>query len=474
MKNVFQLKIVIIISSFLLGLVIFMGLQNKTVFKYTLGVITFTNQHVGPANSFIQDVDIVKTEHPYTTFDEANFVRWDVGFYNYMKDNGYGKEDTWPGIGTYAFSPLFPFIWKISQLSAKYIGILNYLMFAFSILILSSLFLSTKDFNNVDQLCIFALALTLPSVFSFYIPYCESTFIFTMSIALWGLFKEKFWLFFIGLIAFALSRPSFLIVGLAFICTDIYFLILHKNYKLFIRELGLKLLPLFIGMFITFFLQYLHSGSFFKMFEVHSLFWDHNIQIPRTISDWSLEGYGMSIFSIVCIVFPVSLILFTHFLKHRKNKMYPSVSLFSTHNRRQYLFTFSMIYFVGNFFFVLLTQAGNLNGLHRYILESPFFYIFLFILASKLKPIDLKIQLRILIPMVIIGFLALIHGPYQHGISFLDMGYFFLVLSMTYFIFFNRMTMPLKIRLLAVLIFLNTVWLTYLINNFLNNSFIIA
>ena len=95
-------------------------------------------------------------------------------------------------------------------------------------------------------------------------------------------------------------------------------------------------------------------------------------------------------------------------------------------------------------------------------------------LASKLKTIDLKIQLRILIPMVIIGFLALIHGPYQHGISFLDMGYFFLVLAMVYFILFDRMKMPVKIRLLVVLIFLNTVWLTYLFNNFLNNSFIIA
>ena len=474
MKTVFQIKIVIIISVFLLGLVIFISLQNETIFRNTLGRIATTYSNNSTTRGQYTVKDIVKTDKPYTSFDEANFLHWDVGFYKYMKENSYGKEDTWPGIGTYAFSPLFPFIWKISQLPAKYIGILNYLMFAISILILSSLFLSTKDFGKVDQLCLFALALTLPSVFSFYIPYCESTFIFTMSIALWGLFKEKFWLFFIGLIAFALSRPSFLIVGLAFICTDIYFLILHKNYKLFLRELGLKLLPLFIGMFITFFLQYLHSGSFFKMFEVHSLFWDHNIQIPKTITDWSTESYGMNIFSIVCIVLPTSLILFSYFLKNRNNKMFPTVSLFSTHNRRQYLFTFSMIYFVGNFFFVLLTQGGNLNGLHRYILVSPFFYIFLFILASKLKTIDIRGPLGILIPMIIIGYLALIHGPYQHSITFLDMGYFLLVITMFYFILFNRMRLPVKISLLVLLILFNTVWLTYLFNHFLNNSFIIA
>ena len=473
MRSVFQIKIVIIISVFLFGLLIFKGLQNKSVFKYTLGVITFTNQHIGPANSFIQDVDIVKTENPYTTFDEANFMRWDVAFYKYMKDNGYGKDDTWPGIGTYAFSPLFPFIWKLTHLPASYMSILNYLMFAFSILILSSLFLSTKDFSKTDIICFFALALTLPSVFSFYIPYCESTFIFTMSIALWGLFKNKMWLFYVGMVLFALSRPSFMIIGLAFICTDIYFLILNKDNKSFLKELGMKLLPIFLGMIVTFYLQYRSSGSFFKMFEVHSQFWNHNFQIPTTISDWSLEGYGMNIFSIVCIVFPASILLFTNWLKHRKDKLSQSVSLFSSDTRKEYLFNFSIIYFIGNFLFVFLTQGGNLNGLHRYILVSPFFYIFLFMLASKLKTIDLKIQLKILIPMAIIGFLALIHGPYQHGISFLDMGYFFLVLTMTYFILFNRMKMLVKIRLLGLLIFLNTVWLTYLFNNFLNNSFII-
>jgi hypothetical protein len=474
MKSIFQIKIIIIVSVFLFGLIIFKGLQNQTVFKYTLGVITFTNQHLGEPNSFVQDVDIVKTKHPYATLDEANFNRWDVAFYSYMKDNGYGKENTWPAIGTYAFSPLFPFIWKLTHLPAPYMSILNYLMFACSILILSSLFLSSTDFNKTDSLIFFALALTLPSVFSFYIPYCESTFIFTMSIALWGLFKNKMWLFYLAMVLFALSRPSFMIVGLAFICTDIYFLILNKDHKSFFKELAGKLLPIIAGMLITFYLQYLSSGSFFKMFEVHSLFWDHNFQFPTTIKDWSLEGYGMSIFSIVCIVFPASILLFNNWWKHRKDRLSQSVSLFSPDTRKEYLFNFSIIYFIGNFLFVFFTQGGNLNGLHRYILVSPFFYIFMFMMASKLKTIDLKIQLRILIPMVIIGFLSLIHGPYQHGISYLDMGYFYLVLTLAYFILFDRMNMRLKIRLLAVLILFNTVWLTYLFNCFLNNSFIIA
>jgi len=347
-------------------------------------------------------------------------------------------------------------------------------MFAFSLVMLSSLFLSSIDFDRKDRMILFALALTLPSVFSFYIPYCEATFIFTMSIALWGLFNNKKWLFYVGMVLFALSRPSFMIIGLAFICSDIYFLMLNKNNKPFLKELLLKLLPILAGMFITFYIQYLSSGSFFKMFEIHSEFWDHNFQLPTTITDWSLEGYGMSIFAIVCIIFPASLLHFINWLKHLKDKFNQPVSLFSPDTRKEYLFHFSIIYFIGNFLFVMLTQGGNLNVLYRYILVSPFFYIFIFMMASKLKAIEVKTQLIILIPMAVIGFLALIHGPYQHGISYLDMGYFYFVLALFYFIYLNRMKEPLKIRLLIVLVLFNTIWLTYLFNNFLNNSFIIA
>lgn len=198
MRDVFRLKIVIIVSVFLLGLIIFKSLQNDSIFQNTLGKIAITYFNNAKTDNYTPNIDIVKTNKSYTSLEEVNFIHWDVKFYKYMSENSYGKDNTWPGVGTYAFSPLFPFIWRLSHLPAKYIVLLNYLMFAFSILILSSLFLSPKDFNKVDQLCLFALALTLPSVFSFYIPYCESMFIFTMSIALWGLFKDKLWVFFVG------------------------------------------------------------------------------------------------------------------------------------------------------------------------------------------------------------------------------------------------------------------------------------
>jgi hypothetical protein len=336
------------------------------------------------------------------------------------------------------------------------------------------LFLSPADFGKTDQLLLFALALTLPSVFSFYLPYCESTYTLMLSIALWGLFKDKYWLFFTGMIAFVLSRPSFLIFGVALITTDLYFLILNRNFRVFFKELGKKLLPVAIGIFITFFIQYLYSGSFFKMFEVHKLFWSHYFQIPNTITDWSTESYGMNIFSIFSVVLPASLLLILFLKKHFNLRIRQSFSLFSAESRTEYLFILSIVFFFGNFLFVILSQGGNLNGIHRYVLVSPFFYIFFFSLVQKLKTMNYSFIPVLLISTVYIGFLLLVHGPYQHKITFLDAGYFLLAATMLYYVFFNKIYRPVKIAVLPILIIANTVWLTYLFNHFLNNSFIIA
>jgi hypothetical protein len=204
------------------------------------------------------------------------------------------------------------------------------------------------------------------------------------------------------------------------------------------------------------------------------MFWQHFFQYPRTISDWSIEGYGMNIFSIICVAIPSGLVMFTYFLKHYEGKKIPPVSLLSSETVKQYLFCLAIVYFVGNFLFVFLHQAGNLNGAHRYILVSPFFYIFMFILAPKIRTIKLIPELAILIAVVFIGFLFLIHGPYQHKITFLDAGYFLLVFTSIYFILFDRLKFPVKVSLLALLVFCNTVWLTYLFNHFLNDAYIIA
>ena len=121
----------------------------------------------------------------------------------------------------------------------------------------------------------------------------------------------------------------------------------------------MKLLPVFIGIFITFFIQFLYSGSFFKMFQVHNLFWDHYFQIPKTITDWSTESYGMNVFAIISVVLPSGLLFLLFFTKHLRLKQTQPISLFMEESRNDYLFVLSIAFFFGNLLFVLLTQGGT-------------------------------------------------------------------------------------------------------------------
>ena len=474
MKNILFGKIIISIAVFLFGLMVFSLLQNQTIFDYSLGKVAFTFANKVDSTTLDKKTQIVRTSRSFTTLDEDNFIRWDVGFYKYMSEKGYGTDNSWPGVGTFAFSPLFPFVWHMSHLSAKYIVILNYALFALSLMLLTSLFISKTDYSQTDQLLIFAFALTLPSVFSFYIPYCESTFMFTFSLALWGLFRGKHWLFYVAMVACTLSRPSFLIVGLAFIATDFYLFLLNKNFKLFIKELAMKLWPIVLGMFITFFIQYLYCGSFFKMFQVHSQLWGHNFQYPTKFTDWSAESWGLNVFSISCLILPVLFFLVLNLVVHYKTGKIPAVRLFSRVNKRDYLQFFCSIYFVGNFLFVMLAQGGNLNGLHRYIMASPLFYVFIFIMIPRLKGMKKSSNIILVIILGLIGYFILIHGPYTPKMTFLYMGFFLSILSFLYIFTFNLMKARRKIVYLSIIILLNTIWLGYLFNHFLNNAYIIA
>ena len=95
-------------------------------------------------------------------------------------------------------------------------------------------------------------------------PYAEGLFVFTFSLAFYGLMKNKYWLFFTALMLFAMTRPIFAIVGISFIIMDILYFIRHRDPMHFLKELLMKLLPLGLGTLVVFFIFYLNSGSFMK------------------------------------------------------------------------------------------------------------------------------------------------------------------------------------------------------------------
>ncbi|MGQ0827997.1 MAG: hypothetical protein ACT4ON_06345 [Bacteroidota bacterium] len=464
--NELLIKISLIIALFLGTFLVYKMLQKPRIYNATLKNITHTYNR----DAVLKHV-VWKVNEPYYYIDEKNSVRWDAKAYSGIRENYYNGDDS-----KYAFFPLFPLLWEFLHINAVYIGFFNYLLFGLSVLILSSIFFKNLSNSVIERLCVFTISLTLPPVIIFYMPYADAIFIFTFALAVYGLIKNKYWLFFISILLFAMARPVFVIVGLSFVIIDLLYFIKHRNILHFVGELSLKLIPLLLGTGVVFFMFYLNSGSFTKYFEAIHTYWNVNFSIPKIITDWSIEGYGMSVFAIFFIVIPSLVLFLFYFLKYfreDKTNELPSIFKGNVDFIKTYLFNNSIVYFWGVFLFIIFFQAGALNGLSRYIIASPFFFIFLFVFYTELKKFKLSRVLFVFIALLAGSFILLTNQKeLDPTINFNDSGFITLLLSFIYLFSLRFINDFLKVSSLLIVSLYNIIWITYLYNVYLCDGWI--
>ncbi len=458
------IKISLVIILFMGTFLVFKMLQKPKIYNSTLSKIS---------HNYSRDVvnkNIVwKVKEPYYYRDTHNTCRWDGSIYNEIRENYYNNGDH-----KYAFFPLFPLLWKISHISVLYIGLINYLLFGISVIIFSMFFLDTARTGILERICVFTAAIVLPQVVVYYLPYAEALFTFTFALAIYGLIKNKYWLFFIAILLFAMTRPTFLIIGLSFVIIDVVYLIKHRNIGHFIKELSLKLLPLLLGTCIVFIMYYFNSGSLTKYFESVNQFWSMSFRIPDRIADWSIEGFGMNVFTIFFIVITSLILFLNNFLKiirSDKTEGQPSIFKGDTNFIKEYFFNNAIIYFWGVFIFVVFYQDCTLNGLSRYIIASPYFFIFLFYFYANLKEIKLN---KLIIGSVVLTaaglFMLTSQFKLEPKLNFSDSGFFLLLFTFLYLSSLRYMNTVFKIACLLILVLLNVIWITYLYNIYLCNA----
>ena len=235
---------------------------------------------------------------------------------------------------------------------------------------------------------------------------------------------------------FATSRPIFFNAGLAFVIAYILLFIKHKNISFFLKEVILKITPLIFGTCIVFYIFYLNSGNFFKYFETVERLWHIQFKIPSRLTDWSIEGFGMNVFTIFFILFLSAVLLISNFINKIKNSNQNNVTEEAKNDsdyKREYFSNVAILYFLGLFATVIFFQNGSMNGLCRYVIASPFFYVFLFSLYSNYNQLNSKKILLFFIPASILSFLMLIgFEKYEPGLNFSDSGYFTFLSPPTY------------------------------------------
>lgn len=294
--------------------------------------------------------------------------QWDVGWYKSIVANGYSFI---PGEqSNVAFFPLFPLVWKFIGVSNVLISIVNliFLIIGFYILWLNYKFDTRK----------FLLLLSIPSLFFCYVPYSEALFFMSGSLILYGL-KNNYKLALLGMFLSCLTRSASLVFIPIILFSVLYNVKLNSNNKILIIKAVSLIFVALIATTLAQYIQYLDTGSFFKLFEAQKE-WNREISFPKLFfTTWDgprliwLDGLAFLV-GIVCFVFCVS------FLRRKIINPQKKISA-------DYLFAISYLALIT---IVTMLYSGEdavggttFYSLNRFVFTSPFFVVFILFLFKK-------------------------------------------------------------------------------------------
>ncbi|HPD94688.1 MAG TPA: hypothetical protein PLA24_02240 [Tenuifilaceae bacterium] len=463
MKKQFLFLLLIGVLSLLFFFGTFGLLQNGKIYRNTLGVVSQNYEHTGGWSDF----NISKVSKPYLPIEDSSYLNWDAAIYNCISQNLYTNEEACYGKVRPAFFPLFPLLWKVTQASPLVISILNYLMFIISIAILVTYLLPG---NKRLVITTFIILITLPTSVIYLIPYSESLFLLCAAVAVVGMLRDRYSLYFIGFLLMSMVRPATIFVLLAIVVTEVFIFIRNKgNYRI-IRHSLLKLLPFLIGYLTVWIIQYLSSGSWTAFVDAQE-HWAGKIQWIHEISDWSVEGFGMNTFAIFFVAIPALAYLFyIGFTMYSKKQLLFNID---EKSKRGYLLLISLFYLVGIFVFTLLTSGGSLHSFFRFTICSPFFYIAALIAISNFPKLSIKFETKMFgVSFLLLCLFVFVVGYGGSRFQFSFFGLFMLIVTSFYLLTRRFLSVRSDTILLFLIVVFNTIWNTYMLNIFFSNGWI--
>jgi hypothetical protein len=280
-------------------------------------------------------------------------------------------------------------------------------------------------------------------------------------------------MYFAGALLLAMVRPATLFIFLSVLVLEILIFLRKQNFKSFLKGSFQKLLPMMLGYFISVFIQFLYSNSWSTYLDAQS-HWEGKIGFPHRLSDWSIEGFGLSAFAICFVAIPVLIFTMYNALINRGFLSSLSNSFrFEIKNAENYVAMLSCIYLSGMFIFSLLTSGGSLHGFFRFVLCSPAFYalaIFVFDKCTLGKSGALIVSCVLSLALFAILLLVTEYGGTRWSYSYA--GAYLLILNALTLAFWKKLNNSSKKIICIGLFLLNLVWNTYMFNIFLCDGWI--
>lgn len=330
---------------------------------------------------------------------KSNFLNWDAIHYFDIKNGNYESYRS-------AFFPLFPLVWKFSQLGIYGIVVLNGLLYLLCFRWLAKEF----SFSTLESL----LFLSIPSALFYFLPYTEALFFLFSSVTLIGLKKEKIWMITLGLLFCTLTRPSFTVLLPALILTT---LLKPADWKQRMKEIALYIGTSGLGVFLVALIQYVYTQHWFTFFSVQKG-WGNQLQIPQLpLTSWA-GGFIVRLDGLAFLFCVFTGFVFLYFLIKRRSKNW----ILSNE------LVFSICYLIGIAFIVLFFRGGSLFSLNRFVFATPFFILVLHAWLRYNKAFSTKHMILLFVGIIAFWFLFNAHVHIQVLLKFVAVScYFFLL-----------------------------------------------
>ena len=314
---------------------------------------------------------------------QSAFSNWDAEHYLYIRLHGYDEMRT-------AFFPLFPFLWRLLDVSPIAMGLLNLVLVAVSFAALAWQF----QWPWRVQL----LLLSVPSLMFMALPFTEAVFFASGTLLLLGLRRQLPWLYCLGLLLSCTSRAAAFVLLPAVAAT---FLLAHpprwRQWGVVLAAVGATLSGLVISMLV----HRAYTGQWFAVFAAQR-FWDNHLQWPTLpLRNWGgvfptrFEASAFLI-GLACMASLARLAW-----RHRQESLpvaaQPAV--------------FALAYLGGVTFITLATRGGVLVSLSRYVYATPYFLLLLANVVGRVRLSNR--QLLALFGLMQVLWLALF-GTYTH------------------------------------------------------------
>ncbi len=286
--------------------------------------------------------------------------KWDVIDLMAVRDIGYVD----PLRGYNAFFPLMPLVWRYAHLNLLDAAALNLALSGTGMYLLAR----TLAFNGRQTLLIASAPLLMFTM----VPYTEGFFYFFGALLLCGLHRNTLPLTLLGLLGCCLTRSA----GTLFVPAYLFAELLawgssNSGWRL-LRNLLAGFVAIAISFGVVMLMQWQQGGDPLAFYKVHAL-WGHEFRWPL---DYVSSSAGTPAFWLDALSLMVSLlalgscaVLGLRWLGQRwASKTYQPTSK---------AVLFALGYTVGAGFFIVFYQAGDLVGLSRYLLATPFWAVLL-------------------------------------------------------------------------------------------------